>query len=209
MPSPEEALQLWTERHVREIKASSAGSVYEGFLGLAGALKQRSDADDLIAFLLKFFFGHLRMEKVQAAAAQAGTGSGERPPEPRRRERARGERSERPERGPRPGQRRERPPRRDRPDDGPAPGTESSSAEQTPGQVRLWLNLGSSDSLDAAGVAAALEELGAPAGKLKRVDLRPTYAYAFVAEEDAPAFEALSGKTHGTKTLKVERARRR
>src|SRR5512132_2166702 len=46
MPSPEEALQLWTERHVREIKSSSAGSVYEGFLGLAGALKQRSDADD-------------------------------------------------------------------------------------------------------------------------------------------------------------------
>jgi ATP-dependent RNA helicase DeaD len=209
MPSPEEALQLWTERHVREIKASSAGSVYEGFLGLAGALKQRSDADDLIAFLLKFFFGHLRMEKIQAAAAQAGAGSGERPPEPRRRERARGERSERPERGPRPGQRRERPPRRDRPGDGPAPATESSSAEQTPGQVRLWLNLGSSDSLDAAGVAAALEELGAPAGKLKRVDLRPTYAYAFVAEEDAPAFEALSGKSHGTKTLKVERARRR
>ncbi len=209
MPSPEEALQLWTERHVREIKSSSVSSVYEGFLGLAGALKQRSDADDLIAFLLKFFFGHLRMEKVQAAAAQAGAGSGERPPEPRRRERARGERSERPERGPRPGQRRERPPRRDRPGDGPAPATESSSAEQTPGQVRLWLNLGSSDSLDAAGVAAALEELGAPAGKLKRVDLRPTYAYAFVAEEDAPAFEALSGKSHGTKTLKVERARRR
>jgi len=209
MPSPEEALQLWTERHVREIKSSSAGSVYEGFLGLAGALKQRSDADDLIAFLLKFFFGHLRMEKIQAAAAQAGAGSGERPPEPRRRERARGERSERPERGPRPGQRRERPPRRDRPGDGPAPATESSSAEQTPGQVRLWLNLGSSDSLDAAGVAAALEELGAPAGKLKRVDLRPTYTYAFVAEEDAPAFEALSGKSHGTKTLKVERARRR
>jgi ATP-dependent RNA helicase DeaD len=209
MPSPEEALQLWTERHVREIKSSSVSSVYEGFLGLAGALKQRSDADDLIAFLLKFFFGHLRMEKVQAAAAQAGAGSGERPPEPRRRERARGERSERPERGPRPGQRRERPPRRDRPGDGPAPATESSSAEQTPGQVRLWLNLGSSDSLDAAGIAAALEELGAPAGKLKRVDLRPTYAYAFVAEEDAPAFEALSGKSHGTKTLKVERARRR
>jgi ATP-dependent RNA helicase DeaD len=75
--------------------------------------------------------------------------------------------------------------------------------------VRLWLNLGSSDSLDAVGVATALEGLGAPAGKLKRVDLRPTYAYAFVAEEDAPAFEALTGKAHGAKTLKVERARRR
>jgi len=211
MPSPDEALQLWTERHVREIKASSAGSVYEGFLGLAGALKQRPDADDLIAFLLKFFFGHLRMEKLQAAAAQAGAGSSERPPEPRRRERTRerSERSERPERGPRTGQRRERPPRRDRPVEGAAPSTEPSTGEQSPGQVRLWLNLGSSDSLDAAGVAAALEGLGAPAGRLKRVDLRPTYAYAFVAEEDAAAFEALTGKAHGTKVLKVERARRR
>jgi ATP-dependent RNA helicase DeaD len=212
MPSPEEALQLWTERHVREIKASSAGSVYEGFLLLAGALKQRPDADDLIAFLIKFFFGHLRMEKVQAAAAQAGTNSTERPSEPRKRERKHGERSERaerPERGPRAGPRRERPPRRDRPSEGAAPSSEAPTVEPSPGQVRLWLNLGSSDSLDAVGVAAALEGLGAPAGKLKRVDLRPTYAYAFVAEEDAPAFEALSGKAHGAKTLKVERARRR
>src|SRR5215813_2262762 len=68
MPSPEEAMQMWTERHVREIQSSAAGSVYEGYLGLAGALKQRPDADDAIAFLLKFFFGHLRMEKAKAAA---------------------------------------------------------------------------------------------------------------------------------------------
>jgi ATP-dependent RNA helicase DeaD len=212
MPSPDEALQLWTERHVREIKASSAASVYEGFLGLAGALKQRGDADDLIAFLLKFFFGHLRMEKLRAAAEQTGAESTERPIEPRRRERKHGERSERakrPERGPRAGPRRERPPRRDGPAEGAASSSEPPTGEQASGQVRLWLNLGSSDSLDAVGVAAALEGLGAPAGKVKRVDLRPTYAYAFVAEEDAPAFEALTGKAHGAKTLKVERARRR
>ena len=73
----------------------------------------------------------------------------------------------------------------------------------------MWLNLGTADGLDAAGLAPALEALGAPAGKVQRSDLRPTYAYLFVAEEDAPAFEALTGKTHGTKTLKVERARRR
>ncbi|HEY1333120.1 MAG TPA: DEAD/DEAH box helicase, partial [Myxococcaceae bacterium] len=70
MPSPEDAMRLWTERHVREIQSAAAGSVYEGYLGLAGALKQRPDADDAIAFLLKFFFGHLRREKAQAAAAE-------------------------------------------------------------------------------------------------------------------------------------------
>ena len=223
MPSPEEAMQMWTERHVREIQSSAAGSVYEGYLGLAGALKQRADADDSIAFLLKFFFGHLRMEKAQAAAAeQAHT----RPP--RERERSRGDRprreergerhekGERHERGERSGreersggrerrERRERPPRRDRPEETAPAAAEASS----PGQVRLWMNLGSSEGLDAAGITAALEGLGAPAGKLIRLDVRPTYSYGFVAEEDAAAFEKLNGQQRGEKTLRLERARRR
>ncbi len=229
MPSPEEALRMWTERHVREIQSAASGSVYEGYLGLAGALKQRADADDSIAFLLKFFFGHLRMEKAQAAAAeQVHT----RPPRersrgdrPRREERSdrgerreRGERSAREERGERSGreersggrerkERRERPPKRDRPEGSTAaaPAAESSA----PGQVRLWINLGSSEGLDAAGITAALESLGAPAGKLLRLEVRPTYSYGFVAEEDAAAFEKLNGQQRGEKTLRLERARRR
>ena len=224
MPSPDEAVRMWTERHVREIQKSASGSVYEGFLGLAGSLKQRPDADDNIAFLLKFFFGHLRMDKLRAAAeAQAGQPKDEaRPPRrERERERSRGDRpprGERTERGSGPRERRERPPRRDRSPEGEAaPAAEERpartprpAAEPTaPGQVRMWLNLGSADGLDAAGLAPALEALGAPAGKVQRSDLRPTYAYLFVAEEDAPAFESLTGKTHGTKTLKLERARRR
>jgi ATP-dependent RNA helicase DeaD len=228
MPSPEDAMRMWTERHVREIQSSAAGSVYEGYLGLAGALKQRADADDAIAFLLKFFFGHLRMEKAQAAAAeQAHTHT--RPPRererskgdrPRREERSdrgeRHERGERHDRGERSGredraggrerrERRERPPRRDRPEEGAPAAAEASS----PGEVRLWMNLGSSDGLDAAGITAALEELGAPAGKLLRLDVRPTYSYGFVAEEDAAAFEKLNGQQRGEKTLRLERARRR
>ncbi|HET9157745.1 MAG TPA: DEAD/DEAH box helicase [Myxococcaceae bacterium] len=224
MPSPEEAMRMWTERHVREIQSSAAGSVYEGYLGLAGALKQRADADDSIAFLLKFFFGHLRMEKLQAAAAEQAH-----PHPPRERERKRGdrprreersdrsERGDRHERGERSGrqersggregrERRERAPRRDRPEESaPAAAAEPS----TPGQVRLWMNLGSSDGLDAAGITAALESLGAPAGKLIRLDVRPTYSYGFVAEEDAAAFEKLNGQQRGEKTLRLERARRR
>src|SRR5205814_10419204 len=56
MPDPEEALRMWTDRHVREIKTVSSGGVYEAFLPLAGSLRQRPDADDLIAFLLRYFF---------------------------------------------------------------------------------------------------------------------------------------------------------
>jgi ATP-dependent RNA helicase DeaD len=80
---------------------------------------------------------------------------------------------------------------------------------EVPGQVRMWVGLGKSDGIDEAGVTAALEALGAPAGKVARIELRPTYAYVFVAEEDAAAFEALHGKQHGEKTLKIERAKRR
>src|SRR5262249_26784760 len=67
MPSPEEALKLWTERHVREIREGASGSVFEGLLPLAGQLRERPDADELIAFLLKYFFAHHRMERVQSA----------------------------------------------------------------------------------------------------------------------------------------------
>src|SRR5262249_5129086 len=102
MPSPEEAMRMWTERHLRETPSAASGSVYEGYLGLAGALKQRPDADDSIAFLLKFFFGHLRMEKAQAAAAEQAH-----PHPPRERERSRGDRPRREERSDR-GERRER-----------------------------------------------------------------------------------------------------
>ena len=246
MPSPEDAMRMWTERHVREIQSAAAGSVYEGYLGLAGELKQRSDADDAIAYLLKYFFGHLRMEKLKAAgAAEIAPGPaparstrerdrsrgdrprredrgergerserGERPERGERGERA--ERGERHERGERSGreersggrerrERRERPPRRDRPEESAPVAAEPSS----PGEVRLWMNLGSAEGLDAAGITAALEALGAPSGKLLRLDVRPTYSYGFVAEEDAAAFEKLNGQQRGEKALRLERARRR
>jgi ATP-dependent RNA helicase DeaD len=67
MPTPERALEMWTERHVAELKEAAAGSVYEGFLSLAGAIKTRPDADALIASMLKTFFTHRRREKLKHA----------------------------------------------------------------------------------------------------------------------------------------------
>jgi ATP-dependent RNA helicase DeaD len=71
------------------------------------------------------------------------------------------------------------------------------------------MNVGTAEGLDAAGITSMLEGLGAPAGKVQRVELRQTYSYAFVAEEDAPAFEKLDGQKRGEKSLRLERARRR
>jgi ATP-dependent RNA helicase DeaD len=77
-----------------------------------------------------------------------------------------------------------------------------------PGNVRLWVNLGKADHLDEAGISGALEAMGAPAGKVAKTELRGTFAYVHVAEADVGAFEALAGKQHGEKGLKIERARR-
>jgi ATP-dependent RNA helicase DeaD len=230
MPAPEEAMRLWTERHVREIQEAAGGSIFEGFLPLASQLKTKPNADDLIAFLLKYFFSHLRMEKAAAAAlAEGREPPQERKPESRegrgegrgRRERdeKRGERRERPERAERPerGERPERParteererrPRRDEPRRERGPGS-AAALEAGPGEVKLWVNLGTADGLGPGSIATAMEDAGAPLGKMVRAELRPTFAYVFVAEEDVAAFEALNGKQHGTKTLRVERSKPR
>ncbi|MCY1001471.1 DEAD/DEAH box helicase [Myxococcus sp. MISCRS1] len=226
MPAPEEAMRLWTERHVREIQEAASGSVFEGFLPLAAQLKNRPNADDLVAFLLKYFFSHLRMEKVQAAqeserqapAPERKSSGGEGRRRDREERGGRGERREREdrrERGEKPMARpehpdRERRPRRDEPRRERDSGRGGAAAlEAGPGEAKLWVNLGTADGLGPGSIATALEDAGAPLGKVVRAELRPTFAYVFVAEEDSAAFETLNGKQHGTKTLRVEKSKPR
>ncbi len=77
-----------------------------------------------------------------------------------------------------------------------------------PGDARLWLNLGRADGMDASMLPGALEAAGAPSGKVKHADIRGTFSYVVVADADAGSFEALQGKNHGEKPIKIERARR-
>ncbi len=116
MPTAEEAAKMWTDRHVRDLKDAAAGSIYEGFLALASDLKKRGDADELIAFMLRYFFTHRRMDKAQAEPVEGEVQAAEpvresRPPKADRgggrREREGGRRER--------GSRDERPPRRERP----------------------------------------------------------------------------------------------
>ncbi|RKG91712.1 DEAD/DEAH box helicase, partial [Corallococcus sp. CA053C] len=228
MPAPEEAMHLWTERHVREIREATGSSIFEGFLPLASQLKTRSDADDLIAFLIKYFFSHLRMEKAQAAGEtekrepveqrkplerRGKDRERERERPPRREDR--GERTERTERPAAPRAEhpdRERRPRRDEPrreDRGGIRSAAPATLEAGPGEVKLWVNLGTADGLGPGSIATAMEDAGAPVGKMVRAELRPTFAYVFVAEADSPGFEALNGKQHGSKTLRVEKSKPR
>ena len=122
MPTAEEAAAMWTERHVGELKEAAKGSIYEGFLALAGDLKVRNDADELIAFMLRYFFTHRRMEKVQATDPNAapGTETSASPPPPMSGH----------SRGDRP--REDRPPRRDGGRDGGRGRGERGSREDRP-----------------------------------------------------------------------------
>ena len=44
---------------------------------------------------------------------------------------------------------------------------------------------------------------------MKKSEIRGSYSYVHVAEEDVGAFEGLGGKQHGEKAIKVERAKAR
>jgi ATP-dependent RNA helicase DeaD len=325
MPTAEVANTMFTDRHVRELREAASGSIYEGYLQLATSIKQRPDADDLVAYLLKNFFVHRRMEKIQGTAgAHVEAPVETAPPPPRRERESRGERGgsrgrggprddrKRPsrhdsgaaavdapsvttadagteprrERQPAPSSDRElfekmqrnaandattsagaiasaapvqsarrpapqklsdrelferlqrgeplppiedptggdgaavtqSPPRDDRPRrergerGGRGERRPREPREETPveaGHARLWLNLGKLDGVDESGVSSALEALGAPSGKVKKTELRGSYSYIHVADGDVSAFEALVGKLHGEKVIKVERARER
>src|SRR5690606_4692067 len=83
------------------------------------------------------------------------------------------------------------------------------AVEAQPGQVRIWVNLGRADALDVEGLTSTLEELGAPAGSVEQTDLRGTFSYVFVPEAQVESLAALTGKSRGEQTVKLERARPR
>ena len=68
LPAPEEAKQRWTDRHVAELKEGMSTSIFEGYIPLAQELAKRSDGEWLVAFALKYFFTHHRMEKATERA---------------------------------------------------------------------------------------------------------------------------------------------
>jgi ATP-dependent RNA helicase DeaD len=64
LPTPEEARRVWTERHVGELKEAMSSSIFEAFIPLSQELRARPDGEYLVAFALKYFFTHHRIEKM-------------------------------------------------------------------------------------------------------------------------------------------------
>ncbi len=147
MPTQEEARRIWTDRHVHELREGMLSSIFEGFIPLAQEVKNRPDGDHLVAFALKYFFTHHRIEKVQdiqkavhkreehdrkeqRAPRREAQGEGG----PPARERGRREGRDRPPRGERT-ERGERPERAER-TDRPGRGERRPRSERRPEEVR-------------------------------------------------------------------------
>ncbi|HET6438336.1 MAG TPA: DEAD/DEAH box helicase [Anaeromyxobacter sp.] len=223
LPTPEEARRIWTDRHVAELKEAMSSSIFEAFIPLAQELKARSDGEYLLAFALKSFFTHHRMERAQDREKAEHKRT-----EHVRRERTEGERPHRVEEGRRgredrgEGERRGR--RRGRDGEGRAPreavvevpAAEAAGGEGPPqptplrdSRARVFLNLGEQDGADAEKVREAARSL-APDLEILDLDLRRTHSFLFVKPEALEsAVAALDGKEWNGKRLGAEKARRR
>jgi ATP-dependent RNA helicase DeaD len=94
MPTAEKASAMWAERHVKELKEGAKSSIYEGYLGLAKELKTRADSDELIAFMLRNFFVHQRMERAAGGGHHEAASEAPRSEAPRRDSHERGGRGD-------------------------------------------------------------------------------------------------------------------
>jgi len=162
LPTPEVAKQLWIDRHVAQLAEGSQGSVFEAFLPLAQALRERPGSDALMAFALKYFFHHHQMEiAAQRAAANARAMSIERPPrEPRVREPAREPPAQtssevRPRREGREAPKR-RPAAEPRLDGNSTAAPRRAEVASNPNETRLYLNWGDLDPLPPEDLVGAL-----------------------------------------------------
>ncbi|HEU4382723.1 MAG TPA: DEAD/DEAH box helicase [Anaeromyxobacteraceae bacterium] len=226
LPTPEEAHRIWSERHVVELKEAMSSSIFEAFIPLAQELKGRQEGEYLLAFALKYFFQHHRMDRAQDLQKAA-----HKKEEHERREHRHEDRGRRGERGGgRDGRRErrseEREARRGGPDGrraeapadvraaeapaaaaGPPPGAEAGEAR--PPRSRIFLTLGEADGADEAKVRDVVGQL-APGLELLGVEVRRSHSYLDVRPEALEgAVAALHGKTWGDKALTAERARRR
>ncbi len=191
LPTPEEARKRWSERHLAQLKDAMSASIFEAYIPLAQELKARPDGEYLVAFALKYFFQHHRMERAQEMQKAAHKKEGR-----ERREHRQEGRSRRPEPGGRGDLRREG-------------GAEGAAALAKGPRSRIFLTLGEADGADEARIREAVASL-APELELLGVQVRRGHSFLEVRPEALEgAVAALDGKAWGEKTLAAERARRR
>jgi len=175
------------------------------------------EGEAAVAFLLRYFFTHHRVERMAAKAQEELRGERDARHHPAESTREQDDRGDRGDRNGRDRDRRrsrdERPERAERPErpertQGDA--APKAAAEPDPRGTKLWCNLGQADKVDAETLAVAVAEAaGVPRTLINAVDLRPTSAYLFVPPEAVEPLVAATGKEREGKKLRVEQARSR
>jgi len=227
LPAPEEARRRWSERHVAELKEAMSASIFEAFIPLSQELRSRQDGEYLVAFALKYFFTHHRMERAQdREKAEHKKAQHERHEERPHRDggRERGRR-ERVDRGEPRREGRERPRRDEGPEPGvpplelatafetspvePGGGEGARSAPPRPPRTRLFVGAGEQDGVDEQKVRSWVAA-NAPGTEIEALELRRGNVFLEVKPEAADAaVAALNGKELSGKSPLVEKARRR
>jgi len=218
LPTPEEAKTAWVEKHTKELRdAMIGGMAYDAFLSLAVDLSNRDDGRGLLAYALKYFFTHHRMEKAQARAAGEKLLESHKVEEVHREQKkARGE-HDRSRRKPRLERRGETADERaeGKAEPPPAPGADTPSeraeAPAAPAdRVKLFVSPGADDGWEKESYASALSAVaGQPRESILAVDLKPRYAYVLVRPGSEQAYLAATGRALKEKPLTVEIARPR
>ena len=225
LPTPDEAKSLWTDKQIKELRdAMGAGSAFEAYLPLAKDLSVHPDGQVLLAYALKYFYQHHRMEKAQLRAV------GEKLIESHQVEKVHKEQKE---------ARRPREPRRPRLErsapgqDGPGPdataGGQAEGAEEVARQVglqadpqiaqapqgpidrvKLFVGQGIEQGWDNESLALALAALaGQSRETVLALDVKPRHAYVVVKPDSKDAYLAASGKSLRDKAVGIEVARPR
>ncbi|MFL5431128.1 MAG: DEAD/DEAH box helicase [Myxococcales bacterium] len=219
LPTPEEAKTVWIEKHIKELRdAMQGGMAYDAFLSLAVDLSSRDEGRTLLAYALKYFFTHHRMEKAQArAAGEKLLESHKVDQSQREQKKARGE-HDRSRRKPRLDRQREtaderaegsgaKPPP-ERVKDTPSERAEAPAAPVD--RVKLFVTPGAEDGWEKDAFADALCALaGQPRDSILAVDLKPRYAYVLVRPGSEQAYLATAGRALKEKPLTIEIARPR
>ncbi len=219
LPTPDEAKSLWTDKQIKELRdAMGAGSAFEAFLPLAKDLSVHPDGQILLAYALKYFYQHHRMEKAQMRAVgekQVETHQVEKihkeqkeARHPRESRRPRLERGAPEQRGPeevvRPVGLQSEP--QGAQDLSPAPEGPQAPVDR----IKLFVGQGSDQGWDHETLASALCELaGQPRESVLALDVKPRHAYVVVKPDAKDAYLAASGKALKDKAIGIEVARPR
>lgn len=204
LPEFDEINRMQAERVASELLVEARDTEITSFLRLADFLKETEVGTEVIAYLLKRYFGFLEEQRKNEPIEMGG----ERERRSRRRDDSHAGRDDDDDDDDKKKKRRKRKKRRDR----SAEGEKAPEPEPTGDWIRLFINRGSTDGWDEDKIRGLLGEVAkAEDGSVGRVQLRRTHSFAEVKDEVAVAAvnAADEGIERDEKPVAIERARTR